>query len=57
MIRALNRWGDRMVSRLVPHTKADADFCYTESCCTAKYCRECCNDPVLGKSCRPWYYC
>ena len=57
MIKALNRLGDRMVGRFVPRATADADHCWVESCCTAKWCRDCCRNGIGGTECRGWYYC
>jgi hypothetical protein len=57
MLKALNRLGDRMLSRFVPRVTADAYHCYTERCCGQKYCRYCCHHEVLGTTCQAWYYC
>ena len=58
MIRAMNRLGDRLLNRLVPGATAEASVCWTESCCSSKYCRTCCYQDSTGKTtCGAYDYC
>ena len=58
MIRMLNRFGDRMLARLLPGTTADASICWNERCCGGKFCRTCCYQDSTGQTnCYAWDYC
>lgn len=57
MIRTLNELGDRLLEKVLPTTTAAAGWCWEDTCCSGKYCRDCCLQDNGVTTCGDWFYC